>query len=322
LSPWPIALTVAPITVLRASLVQRIRKLEALGFEWSFKTRAIPSQSAPTEEQEAMWQESFQKLKAFKEENGHCDISEKEHPALSKWVGTQRTVYRRNQMTQQRKEALESLGFDFGAPPDALSQMMTPRIQQQEQIWNQRLDELKRFKQEFGHCNVRRNDLLGLTLRTRQYCLEFQNYFTSHLCSFLLQVPGSYARDPVLARWVGTQRTTYRRGQMPQDRINALEAIGKFHQDKRSTEWSLLRQLESCNCKLGGRTGFQWRVTDGTLSFSSNSANWHAMVEKLKTFKEKNGKTGWLPLQTHDEISKPNRTPVLLHRGLQCAGGL
>ena len=87
----------------------------------------------------------------------------------------------------------------------------------------------------------------------------------SQLYDFFLlqQVPGTYAKDPVLGRWVGTQRTTYRRGQMSQDRIEVLESLG-----------------------------FQWRVSQertSTDSAATSAAAWSAMFEKLKTFQEEKG---------------------------------
>jgi len=59
-------------------------------------------------------------------------------------------------------------------------------------IWNQRFDELVTFKKEHGHCNV--------------------SY--------------KYTEYPQLAEWVRTQRTSHKKGRLPDDRIQRLDGIG------------------------------------------------------------------------------------------------
>ena len=121
---------------------QRIQKLEDLGFQWY---RIIDT---PTPEEEAMWQLSFEKLKAFKEENGHFNFPHEEYP-LHEWVQSQQKAFRRNKMTQERKELLGSIGFVFEEQTST-----PPQPQQQEIVWNTRLELLKVFKQAVGHCNA------------------------------------------------------------------------------------------------------------------------------------------------------------------------
>lgn len=214
----------------------RIQKLENLGFEWTRKNRVIPSQTQPTPEQAEMWQASFEKLKCFHEDNGHCDCPPQEYPALDKWVRAQRMVYKRNQMTQQRKESLESLSFDFEVEGTG-----TPR--QKEETWNARLEQIKQYKDEHGHCNV----------------------------------PGTFAKDPVLGRWVGTQRTSYRRGQMRKDRVDALEALG--------FQWRIMDSSPGINAA----TNPHKTATGAHKTAADLTAIWQMQFEKLRVFKMANG---------------------------------
>jgi hypothetical protein len=87
----------------------------------------------------------------FREQNGHCRVahSSKTHPELGRWVKRQRYQYklslegdRRSTMTQERVDALESIGFVWD--PHSY-------------VWDQRLQELKAFYQEYNHINVPTN---------------------------------------------------------------------------------------------------------------------------------------------------------------------
>jgi Helicase associated domain len=129
----------------------------------------------------------FEKLKLFRELNGHTNVPKDYNidPQFGRWIQTQRTMFRRNAMTAERKQALESIGFEFRVRD-------VPTLTEQDEIWNMQLEKLKIFKQANGHCNV----------------------------------PHSYTVDTGLGRWVATQRTTYRRKQMPEVRVQQLECLG------------------------------------------------------------------------------------------------
>ena len=123
---------------------ERIRKLENIGFVW--------------DAHEAALFESYERLKAYKEENGNCNVPSqwKENTKLGHWVHTQRTQYRflqegkESYMTEERIELLESIGFVWN---------------QLEATWFELFDELKAYKNKYGNCNVSRgwkeNEKLG-----------------------------------------------------------------------------------------------------------------------------------------------------------------
>ncbi len=81
---------------------ERVVRLEALGFEWDLLT--------------ADWEEMFQALVAFKENQGHCGVPAKwsENPELGRWVSRQRQAFRKGKLSEERVVRLEALGFESG----------------------------------------------------------------------------------------------------------------------------------------------------------------------------------------------------------------
>lgn len=173
----------------------RIRRLENLGFVWSLRDD---------------WHKHFVELKAFKEEHGHCNVPARytKNRRLGIWVSAQRQQYKNLQvligpksrrlarLTQDRIDLLNELGFTWTIRSrDSLGES-----------WNQRFQDLKDFKDEFGHCNV----------------------------------PSRYEPNPELGIWVGTQRTQYRlylnaketgdnslaAASMSDERVQQLEELG------------------------------------------------------------------------------------------------
>lgn len=63
----------------------RIDMLNMLGFTWTIRSRDSLGES---------WNQRFEELKQYKEENGHCLVPSRypPNPELGIWVGTQRYV--------------------------------------------------------------------------------------------------------------------------------------------------------------------------------------------------------------------------------------
>ena len=119
------------------------RKLEELGLEklgvrWDTATRCS-------------WEARFRELKEFKEEHGHCDVPQKHPGGLGRWVMNQRRGGKEKSQLRNAKQAqrLEALGFQWNA---------VKRLDR----WKARIQELKEFKEEQGHCDVPRNYPGGL----------------------------------------------------------------------------------------------------------------------------------------------------------------
>jgi len=217
-----------PGTPLVGRLTQeRIQRLQNLGFVWSLRDD---------------WAKHYEELKAYKQIHGHCNVPARfaDNRRLGIWVSAQRQQYKILQqqkhlqpgqvlvpaaiegeegaipaaegavqagdsatnskarrsapLTQERIDLLNSLGFVWTIRSrDSLGES-----------WNQRLHELRQFKQQYGHCLV----------------------------------PSRYDANPELGIWVGTQRTQYRlfmrsketgvpvTTSMNEDRIRELEELG------------------------------------------------------------------------------------------------
>eukprot|EP00529_Nitzschia_sp_RCC80_P008070 CAMPEP_0113486452 /NCGR_PEP_ID=MMETSP0014_2-20120614/25004_1 /TAXON_ID=2857 /ORGANISM="Nitzschia sp." /LENGTH=1315 /DNA_ID=CAMNT_0000380125 /DNA_START=307 /DNA_END=4254 /DNA_ORIENTATION=+ /assembly_acc=CAM_ASM_000159 len=144
---------------------ERIRRLSDIGFVWEIRND---------------WQKHYDELKEYKKKHGHCNVPSRyaENRRLGIWVSAQRAAYKANPkatesgggraapFTQERIDLLNEIGFSFS-------------IRSRESLgesWFQRLQELKAFKEKYGHCLV----------------------------------PSRYTEAPGLGTWVGSQRSAYR----------------------------------------------------------------------------------------------------------------
>lgn len=134
----------------------------------------FPSESPPISirfrpYQSEAWDDRFDDLLAFRKDYGHCSVpyASQQHPTLARWVKRQRYQYKlyqeskKSTMTVQRVLALESIGFAWDAHSAS---------------WEERLRELRAYREENGHCNV----------------------------------PTSYVKNKKLATWVKCQRRQYK----------------------------------------------------------------------------------------------------------------
>lgn len=96
------------------------------------------------------WSQVFADLKQFKVNNGHLNVENKDSN-LAKWCLTQRRSYKRYKkgaktiLTEEKISKLKDLGFDF----EPLCFM-----NKNAQNFHKRCEELKKFKEEHGHCEV------------------------------------------------------------------------------------------------------------------------------------------------------------------------
>lgn len=224
---------------------ERIRRLEEIGFVWSVRDD---------------WHIHFEELKQvcacgtslfrfyvfvihltfrrqFKKEHGHCNVPARynENRKLGIFVSAQRSQYKALQMlenhqaadttrvslTSERIRLLNDLGFAWTVRSQSLIG----------ESWNQKLNELKHYRDLHGHCNVParypENPGLGIWVRSGWLsCRECVSHVSRSCTCTWMQV--------------GTQRTQYRlfmgakeKGQNPQEvssmteeRIEKLEELG------------------------------------------------------------------------------------------------
>eukprot|EP00587_Corethron_hystrix_P002606 CAMPEP_0113309526 /NCGR_PEP_ID=MMETSP0010_2-20120614/7532_1 /TAXON_ID=216773 ORGANISM="Corethron hystrix, Strain 308" /NCGR_SAMPLE_ID=MMETSP0010_2 /ASSEMBLY_ACC=CAM_ASM_000155 /LENGTH=611 /DNA_ID=CAMNT_0000164791 /DNA_START=64 /DNA_END=1899 /DNA_ORIENTATION=- /assembly_acc=CAM_ASM_000155 len=115
---------------------------------------------------EDMWNQSFEKLKAFKEEHGHFEVP---LGSLRSWVSTQRIQFKKlrdgkqSSMNMRRMQRLTELGVKFVVREKRYFS------------WEERLEQLKAFKKKNGHLRVPHNDpVLGsFIINTRTFYKKF-----------------------------------------------------------------------------------------------------------------------------------------------------
>ncbi|KAL7523979.1 hypothetical protein ACHAXR_000388, partial [Thalassiosira sp. AJA248-18] len=129
--------------------------------------------------QEVKWNMRYEELKKFKEENKHCNVPQRcsANRQLGEWVNNQRALCKKGKLREDRINDLDSIGFCWGNLNDK---------------WDQQFKELKKFKEEKGHCIV----------------------------------PQGYSANRQLGIWVHNQRTLCKKGTISDDRISRLEKIG------------------------------------------------------------------------------------------------
>eukprot|EP00586_Coscinodiscus_wailesii_P003168 CAMPEP_0172489756 /NCGR_PEP_ID=MMETSP1066-20121228/19962_1 /TAXON_ID=671091 /ORGANISM="Coscinodiscus wailesii, Strain CCMP2513" /LENGTH=862 /DNA_ID=CAMNT_0013257847 /DNA_START=239 /DNA_END=2827 /DNA_ORIENTATION=+ len=196
----------------------RVEALERLGFEWSRaeSLNRVTSGEKP-DASNKVWMKQYEKLQDFKSREGHCNISQYgiADPYLSKWVKTQRHMYKlmmegkSSGLTERRIEALKKLGFEWSRGDNLCRNEPDTKPNMYRKVWMKQYKKLKKFKSQEGHCNV----------------------------------PKHYSQDQSLGLWVSTQRNEYRKlmknqeSCMTEERIEALEKIDFVWSLTNEKEW-------------------------------------------------------------------------------------
>lgn len=98
------------------------------------------------------WTRRLEELRRYKERNGHCNVPQKEGK-LGVWLMTQRAQHmrwkegRRNFLTCERRDALDDLGVEWRY-----------KEKTDDNLWAQRLEELRRYKLKHGHCGIKKRE--------------------------------------------------------------------------------------------------------------------------------------------------------------------
>ena len=173
---------------------ERLRRLESIGFEWKVRNKM-------KRYYDKQWQDMFERLLKFKQENGHC-IVPKRYPAdmkLGTWVHTQRIQYRKlattknskdgtgsegegasdeiipkgeemsYRLTEERRKRLEEVGFVWSAREGDSKPDPQQRISRNsyDDLWDSMFDRLVAFKEKHG---------VSVTLTTHQ--ASFKSHLT------------------------------------------------------------------------------------------------------------------------------------------------
>ncbi|HEY1718817.1 MAG TPA: Helicase associated domain protein, partial [Verrucomicrobiae bacterium] len=224
------------------------------------------------------WEERFGELQSFKMRYGHCNVPSRcsENPRLGLWITNQRQRNRIGKLSVERVRRLEEIGFVW-TPFDA--------------AWEDNFARLAAYKQEHGHCNVRRSRngdqglaswlhhqrknwkfgsldkeqlrrLKELEVVWSPFDAAWEEMFAALLNYKQIHgncnVPQGLKKNSRLASWVHTQRGLKNRGQLDNDRVQRLEKKG-FVWDRSESVWEEMFELlkryksEHGNCKVPAR---------------------------------------------------------------------
>ena len=191
----------------------RIEVLDRIGFAWTGRVQKS-STGATRERHDRRWMERYEELRRHRQRHGTCRLG-KEHdadsPGLRSWVATQRKGYRRaargaeGALSQKRVDMLRAIGFEVTS--------------KYEELWSNRVRELKEYKSRYG-------DTL---------------------------VPISYVENQSLAQWVSVQRRNYKslkNGKKPyglsRERVRELNNLGfvwNYREHEMEKNWSTKSSL-------------------------------------------------------------------------------
>jgi len=203
------------------------------------------------------WDTRFFELTLYKAQKGTCKVSLTTNPSLHRWVASQRKHYRlftagdTSQLTQEKVDKLQSIGFEFVT--ERQQQIQNKQLQQRNYTWDEWLDLLQQFKEKNGHTNVPQKNEAGLGL------------------------------------WVAKQRQTFKLWQagkpspMTPERVARLTEIGFiFESQAPKTPWKVrFAQLQAFKEEHGHtRVQVRGKKNDGEDSSYSQLGKW---VEHQRT---------------------------------------
>jgi len=207
---------------------------------------------------ETLWEERYMELQAYKESHGDCLVPQDypDNRSLGYWVDRQRQNYRKGKLSMERVSRLEAVAFDwdpFGTQ------------------WEEMFEELVAYKEAVGDClvpasypynrplgrwvdNQRQSYRKGKLSEERLAWLEAVGFGWDPLGTQWEEifdelvaykeahgdclVPREFPDNPPLGNWVTNQRTSYHAGNMPEERVARLEAVG-FDWDPLGTQWEV-----------------------------------------------------------------------------------
>jgi len=157
---------------------RRIQLLNKIGFDWELSEEEDDGYAVngkEKEEEEEGWDTMVSKLRSFKEEYGHCFIPKDYYPnpPLGQWVHLQRELFRQYTSTDNDDSDLPHELHPLPPSPSSIRNRNDDRVQELIRIgldlamdnfsycqmsfgtiWNARFQDLKRYKQKYGHCDI------------------------------------------------------------------------------------------------------------------------------------------------------------------------
>lgn len=234
----------------------KVKTLEEMGFSW--------------EPQEGKWQQMYEKLITYREENttswpSTC-AEDPEERKLGQWCSAQRQNYQKKNIKEERVVLLEEMGFEWS---------LTYLVEDQ---WQTKFEKLQEFRREHpdrwpvkgddeeenqlcnfilvNRKNYRQNKLsaekiaalesIGLSWnpiedKWKENIATLRTFIRRHK-RWPMQTKDSGEEDR-LATWIADKKCDYRKGTLDQTKIEELEALGIEWSDKHAV-WR--EEVEAC----------------------------------------------------------------------------
>lgn len=107
----------------------------------------------------SFWSQKCFLLKQYKQEHGDCKVP-RSHKALGVWVNNMRSSRRKAQLSQDRIDKLDKIGFHWGK---GFAEPAT---------WNDSFRRLQEYHGNFGHCNIHVDDNPALRYDLAKWVIE------------------------------------------------------------------------------------------------------------------------------------------------------
>jgi uncharacterized protein YbgA (DUF1722 family) len=238
-------------------------------------------------ENDKQWNQQYEKMVEFERKNGHCivPINYEQNNSLRRWVFRQQNVHRKDAMSQDRKNLLDALKFDW-------------KSKGHDKSWNHQFEKLVEFRRKNGHCIMPPNyeqdkrldnwvnkqrtyrkadklrqdrkellDELGFVWRAgsnennwfdKKWEQQFEKLVEFKRKNGHCLVPQEHGQDDSLGCWVNQQRVLQNKNIIIRDRKELLDELG-----------------------------FVWRIE--IIDKKCFDKKWKRQYEKLVEFKRKNG---------------------------------
>ena len=212
---------------------ERINHLESIGFVWNRR--------------DERWMEMYHKLVEYKSQDHGSTLvplGYTENPSLGIWVSTQRECYRSNEVSKERINHLESIGFVWNPLDAQWMAMYNKLVEYKKQHKSTNVPSKYKTDPKFGSWvhNQRKFYKNNELSEERINHLESTGFaWDSHDAQWmemyntlveykkdhhgLTTVPLGYTEDPFLGRWASTQRYAYNQGNLLEKRLTLLNAI-------------------------------------------------------------------------------------------------
>jgi superfamily II DNA/RNA helicase len=211
----------------------RIKILNEINFPWNML--------------EENWNQMYKQLEEYYNKNKHCNVTAKENQKLYSWIAGQRLDFKNKKIDNDRLEKLQKLNFSLG---------------EKDEKWNYMYNLLMEYKKEYGNCNVpdkyiykdeklgnwvgwqrkvinkeinnkderiKKLDEIGFIWDIREYQWNIMyNYLVKYKEKFnTIIVPKNCIFESIkLGQWIITQKRSYKKGDMPNNRLLKLNELG------------------------------------------------------------------------------------------------